>query len=188
VQDGQDLFSVIASLAMETLQFACFDHGDGEGHRSIVLISRLDGLKIEGLQHLRMKRMKTKNRRSAAKPRVAPKSVDDYLARVPDPARSHFGKIRAVIRSVVPDEATETISYGIPAFRHKKVLVWFAAFSEHCSLFPTASVIEKFKNELKDFSTSKGTIHFPLDKPVPTALIKKIVKARVAQSAGEGKE
>jgi uncharacterized protein YdhG (YjbR/CyaY superfamily) len=135
-----------------------------------------------------MKRVKTKNRRSGAKPKVAPKSIDDYLASVPEPARSHFNKIRAAIRSAVPDEATETISYGIPAFKHQKVLVWFAAFSEHCSLFPTASVIEKFKNELKDFSTSKGTIHFPLDKPVPTALLKKIVKARVAQSEGREKE
>ena len=135
-----------------------------------------------------MKRVKTKNRRSTAKPKVAPKSADDYLASVLEPARSNFSKIRAAIRSAVPDEATETISYGIPAFKHKKVLVWFAAFSEHCSLFPTASVIEKFKNELKDFSTSKGTIHFPLDKPVPTALIKKIVKARVAQSESTEKE
>jgi uncharacterized protein YdhG (YjbR/CyaY superfamily) len=59
--------------------------------------------------------------------------------------------------------------------------VWFAAFSSHCSLFPTASVIEAFKDELKGFSTSKGTIHFPTGKPVPAALIKKLVKARVAQ-------
>jgi len=134
-----------------------------------------------------MKKVKTKSRRSVAKPRVAPESVDDYLASVPGPALSHCNKIRAAIRSAVPDEATETISYGIPAFKHKKVLVWFAAFSEHCSLFPTASVIEEFRNELDDFSTSKGTIHFPLDKPVPTALIKKIVKARVAQSEGKKK-
>ena len=59
--------------------------------------------------------------------------------------------------------------------------MWFAAFSSHCSLFRTASVIEVFKNELKGFSTSKGTIHFPTDKPLPTALVKKLVKARVAQ-------
>ncbi len=59
--------------------------------------------------------------------------------------------------------------------------MWFAAFSNHCSLFPTASVIEAFKNELKGFPTSKGTIHFPTDKPLPTALVRKLVKARVAQ-------
>jgi len=85
------------------------------------------------------------------------------------------------IRSAAPPEATETISYGMPAFKYKGVLVWFAAFSKHCSLFPTASVVEAFKNELKGFSTSKGTIHFPTDKPLPTALVKKLVKARVSQ-------
>ena len=85
------------------------------------------------------------------------------------------------IRSAVPPEATETISYRMPAFKYKGVLVWFAAFSKHCSLFPTASVVETFKNELKGFSTSKGTIHFPTDKPVPIALVKKLVKARVSQ-------
>jgi uncharacterized protein YdhG (YjbR/CyaY superfamily) len=89
--------------------------------------------------------------------------------------------MRAAIRSAVSPEATETISYGIPAFKTKKVLVCFAAFSNHCSLFPTAAVIEKFKNELKGYSTSKGTIHFPTNKPLPIALIKKLVKARVAQ-------
>jgi uncharacterized protein YdhG (YjbR/CyaY superfamily) len=81
----------------------------------------------------------------------------------------------------VPAEATECISYGMPAFKHKGVLVWFAAFSDHCSLFPTASVIDAFKKELKGFSTSKGTIHFPTDRPLPVALVKKLVKARIAQ-------
>ena len=86
------------------------------------------------------------------------------------------------IRSAAPPEATETISYGMPAFKYKGVLVWFAAFSKHCSLFPTASVVEAFKNELKGFSTSKGTIQFPTDKPLPSALVKKLVRARVAQN------
>jgi uncharacterized protein YdhG (YjbR/CyaY superfamily) len=89
--------------------------------------------------------------------------------------------MRATIRSVVPPTATETISYRIPAFKTDRVLVWFAAFSDHCSLFPTAAVIEAFRSDLKRFSTSKGTIHFPTNKPLPTALIKKLVKARVAQ-------
>ena len=112
-------------------------------------------------------------KRRAAKTKAAPKSksapltVDAYLAAVPEPARSAITEIRAAIRSVVPPEATEIISYKIPAFKHKKVLVWYAAFANHCSLFPTAAVIDTFKDELKDFSTSKGTIHFPLDKPMP---------------------
>jgi uncharacterized protein YdhG (YjbR/CyaY superfamily) len=67
------------------------------------------------------------------------------------------------------------------------MLVWYAAFANHCSLFPTAAVIQQFRKELKDFSTSKGTIQFPLDKPLPVALIKKMVKARVAQNEARKK-
>jgi len=117
--------------------------------------------------------------RSAAK--AVPKTVSQYLARVPATARSPLSTIREAIRSVLPPDATETISYGIPAFKHKRVLVWYAAFSDHCSLFPTAAVVAEFKDELKGYSTSKGTIHFPLSKPMPLALIKKLVKTRVQQ-------
>ena len=113
---------------------------------------------------------------------AAPKNIDEYLATVPEPARGTLKKIRAAIQSVVPREATETISYGMPAFKHNGVLVWFAAFSKHCSFFPTASVIEAFKHELKGYSTSKGTIQFPTDKPLPAALVKKLVKARIDQT------
>ena len=112
---------------------------------------------------------------------AVPKNTDEYIAKIPEPARSTLNKMRAVIRSVVPREATEVISYGMPAFKHNGIMVWFAAFSDHCSLFPTASIIAKFKSQLKGFSTSKGTIHFPLDKPLPIPLIKRIVKARVTQ-------
>jgi uncharacterized protein YdhG (YjbR/CyaY superfamily) len=129
-----------------------------------------------------MKKAKSSNHRSTAKANVAPKDVDEYIAGVPEPARTTLKKMRATIRSAVPPEATEVISYRMPAFKHKQVLVWFAAFSDHCSLFPTAAVIDKFKNELKNFSTSKGTLHFPTNKPLPTTLIRKLVKARVAQN------
>jgi len=112
---------------------------------------------------------------------TAPKSVDDYLARVPEPARTNLEKIRATIRSAVPPETTEGISYGIPMFRHNEILIWYAAFSDHCSLFPKKSVIETFKNELKNFRISKGTVQFPVDKPFPAALLKKMVKARIAE-------
>ncbi len=132
-----------------------------------------------------MKKVKSGKRSSAAQGRGAPKSppknIDEYLACVPEPARSTLNKVRAAIRSAVPPEATETISYGIPAFKHKQVLVWFAAFSKHCSLFPTASVIEAFKKELKGLTISKGTIQFPTDQPLPAALVKMLVKARIAQ-------
>ncbi len=95
--------------------------------------------------------------------------------------------MRAAIRSALPADTTEVISYGIPAFKHKKVLVWFAGFTNHCSLFPTASIIEAQKDELRAFTISKGTIQFPLDKPIPTALVQKLVKARVAESQSKGK-
>jgi uncharacterized protein YdhG (YjbR/CyaY superfamily) len=128
--------------------------------------------------------MTSGKRMPASRGKVAPTTVDEYLARVPEPARRTLNTVRAAIRSAVPPAATETISYQIPAFKHKRVLVWYAAFADHCSLFPTASVIEKFKNELKGFTTSKGTIHFPTDKPLPTALVKKLVKARLAEIEG----
>lgn len=112
----------------------------------------------------------------------APTDIDEYLAGVPEPARSTLTKIRAAIRAAAPPEATEIISYRIPAFKYKGVLVWFAAFSDHCSLFPTAAIVEAFKEELKPYRTSKGTIHFPVDKPLPASLVKKIVKARVAEN------
>ena len=111
-------------------------------------------------------------------------TVDEYIAAVPEQSRKHFLELRSTIRSAVPRKAEEIISYRIPAFKHKRVLVWFAAFAKHCSLFPTAAVIQQFKNELKDYSTSKGTIQFPVDKPLPKALIKKIVKTRAEEAEG----
>ncbi len=116
--------------------------------------------------------------------RISVSTVDDYFAAVPASARKMLENMRTVIRSVVPKDATEVISYRIPAFRQKKIIVWYAAFSGHCSLFPTASAIEQFKDELKGYKISKGTIQFPLDKPLPVALIKRIVKARVAEIEG----
>lgn len=113
----------------------------------------------------------------------APKTVDEYLAAVPEPARTTLDKIRAIIRSVVPPEAVEAISYGMPAFKYKGPLFGYAAFKNHCSLFPMgSSVIEMFKQDLKDFETAKGTIRFPVDKPPSAALVKKLVKARIAQN------
>jgi uncharacterized protein YdhG (YjbR/CyaY superfamily) len=122
-----------------------------------------------------------RGKRVSATSKGAPKDVDKYIAAAPEPGRSRLKEMRAAIRSVVPAEAVEIISYQIPAFKTKKVLVWYAAFSEHCSLFPTASVIEEFRDELQGFTTSKGTVQFPTDKALPTALIKKLVKARAAQ-------
>lgn len=132
-----------------------------------------------------MKKAKSVRRGSAKKTKSAPGDIGEYLAGIPTPCRKAFSALRSAIRSAVPRDSVEIISYGIPAFKHDRVLVWFAAFSNHCSLFPTSSIIEQFKSELKEFSTSKGTIHFPIDRPIPTRLVKKLVKARVAQTANK---
>lgn len=128
-----------------------------------------------------MKKAKPARRASGATQSAAPKTIDQYLARVPQPARTTLSKIRAAIRAAVPPEATETISYRIPAFKYKGILVWFAAFSTHCSLFPTKAVIEAHKSALKPYTLSKGTIQFPTNKPLPAALIKKLIKSRLSQ-------
>jgi uncharacterized protein YdhG (YjbR/CyaY superfamily) len=129
-----------------------------------------------------MRKAKTSDSRPASQS-AAPTNVDEYLAGVPEPARSTLRKIRAMIRSVVPAEATEAISYGIPIFKYKGPLIGFAAFSKHGSLFPmNSSLTAEFKDELKDFPTSKGTIRFAVNKPMSVALVKKLVKARIAQN------
>ena len=119
---------------------------------------------------------------SVRKDKVA-KTVDEYLAGVPEPAGSTLKHIRKVIQSVVPKETTEVISYGIPMFKFRGMLVGYAAFKNHCSLFPTGSgVLDQLAKELEGYRTSKGTIQFPPDKPLPDALIKKIVRARVKEN------
>lgn len=124
----------------------------------------------------------SRNRSLSAKSDDSSREVDKYLAAVSEPARSTLNTVRATIRSAMPREATEGISYGIPVFKHKGVRVWFAAFAKHCSFFPgSLAVIAAFKNELKDHQTSKGTIRFPADKPLSATLVKKLVKARIAE-------
>ena len=111
-----------------------------------------------------------------------PKDIDEYLANVPEPARTTLTKIRAAIRTAAPPDATEGIGYGMPMFRYKGGLMAFAAFSKHCSLFPMSlAVMAAVKNDLAKYAVAKGTIHFPMDKALPAALVKKLVKARVAE-------
>jgi uncharacterized protein YdhG (YjbR/CyaY superfamily) len=114
---------------------------------------------------------------------AVPSTVDEYLAAVPEPARGTLVKIRAMIRSAAPAEATESITYRMPVFRYKGALLGFAAFPKHCGLYPMSlAVMARFRDELAEYSTSKGTIRFPVDKPLPAALVKKLVKARVAEN------
>lgn len=110
--------------------------------------------------------------------------VEGYLAKVPEPARTTLEKVRATIRSVVPKDAIEILSYGMPTFRHNgRNVVAYAAFKDHCSLFPLqASLIDEMKDDLKAYRTSKGTLQFSLEKPLPAALLKKMVKLRLAEN------
>jgi uncharacterized protein YdhG (YjbR/CyaY superfamily) len=112
----------------------------------------------------------------------SPKTIDEYLASVNANHRDALQKIREAIHAVAPN-AEECISYGIPAFRlNGRSLVFFGAWANHCALYPGSSAtLKEFRNELRDFQTSKGTLRFSPDNPLPVALVKKLVKARVAQ-------
>lgn len=112
---------------------------------------------------------------------TAAKTIDEYLKALPDDVRITLEKLYKAIKSAAPD-AEELISYGMPAFKHKSMLVYFAAFKDHCSFFPGSSQIIQLYDDLKPFKTSKGTIQFTVDKPLPMALVKKIVKARVEEN------
>jgi uncharacterized protein YdhG (YjbR/CyaY superfamily) len=113
-----------------------------------------------------------------------PTSVDDYLAALPEPSRVALENLRATIRTAAPG-ATETISYGMPAFKDGgRLLVYYAAFKDHCSLFPgSKAVIETFKDELGPHATGKGTIQFRADRPLLPELVAKIVRARLEENA-----
>ena len=112
-----------------------------------------------------------------------PKIIDEYLAHANPDQRAALEKLRKTILTVAP-KAHECISYGIPAFRlNGHLLVGFGAWANHCSFYPMSSVtLKKFRNELRNFQTSKGTIRFYPRKPLPVALVKKLVKARIANS------
>jgi uncharacterized protein YdhG (YjbR/CyaY superfamily) len=136
----------------------------------------------------RMKKATSVKSSTAVEGSGKPKTVEEYLAAVPEPARSTLEKVRAVIRTTVPPEATEVISYGIPTFKGKGLMIAYAAFTNHCSLFVlSGSLLDSFKDELKGYETSKGTIRFPVDKPLPAALVKKLVKARLAHNESRKK-
>ena len=115
------------------------------------------------------------------KPRA--KTIDEYLAALSDDKRAVLNRLRKAILAAAP-RAEECISYQLPAFRlDGKMLVWFGAATNHCAFYPGA-VIEVYKDELKNYDTSKGTIRFRADNPLPTTLVRKLVKARIAKRAG----
>ena len=112
---------------------------------------------------------------------TAPKNIDDYIVGFPKEVQEILEKIRLTIRKAAPD-AEETINYGIPTFTLKGNLVHFAAFKNHIGFYPTPTGVEKFKDELSVYEGAKGSVKFPLDKPMPLGLISKIVKFRVKEN------
>ena len=126
--------------------------------------------------------------KKAQKSAAVPKSIEEYLAGVPEPARSTLRKVRAVIQSVLPEKATEVISYRMPVVKYKGMLVGYAAFPHHCSLFGMSStLLGPLKEDLKSYYTSKGTIRFPVDRPLPATLIRKLVKSAIAANEARQK-
>jgi len=112
-------------------------------------------------------------------------TIDEYLAGLSDDKRAALERLRKTIRAAAP-KAEECISYGLPAFRlGGRMLVAFGAAANHCAFYPmSSSTVEGHKDELKDYETSKGTIRFRADKTLPATLVRKLVKARIAENAG----
>jgi uncharacterized protein YdhG (YjbR/CyaY superfamily) len=106
--------------------------------------------------------------------------IDQYIAGFPDHTRELLTQLRKTIQTAAP-EAKEVISWSMPAFKQNGILVFYAAYKNHIGFYPTASGIEAFKTELSSYKWSKGTIQFPLDKPLPLELITKIVRHRILE-------
>lgn len=118
--------------------------------------------------------------------RTAPQTIDDYIADFPPEVQEILQKVRAIIRQAAPD-AEETISYQMPTFTLHGNLVHFAAFKNHIGFYPTPTGTEKFQKELAAYKGGKGSIKFPLDRPIPYGLIGKIVKFRVKENLAKAK-
>ncbi len=114
-------------------------------------------------------------------PKKAFKTTDEYVASFPNNVQFALQQIRQAIKESAP-QAQEVISYSMPAFKQDSILVWFASFKNHIGFFPKVSAMEAFKEQLSSYQTSKGTIRFPLDKPIPVDLVKDIVKFRVKEN------
>lgn len=110
-----------------------------------------------------------------------PGTVDEYLEALPAKERGVLSDLRKTIRATAP-QAEEVIGYGMPGYKYHGMLVYFAAFKKHLSFFPGSSLLELFGKEAEKYKTSKGTLQFTVDDPIPASLVKKIVKARMKQN------
>lgn len=115
------------------------------------------------------------------------KTIDEYIAALPEEVQATLQKLRRVIHEAAP-EAQEVISYNMPAFKQNGILVYFAAFKNHIGFYPTSSGIAAFREDLSAYDTTKGTVRFPLDKPIPFKLVSKIVKFRAQENINKKKK
>jgi uncharacterized protein YdhG (YjbR/CyaY superfamily) len=116
-----------------------------------------------------------------------PKSINEYINAAPKDARKKLREMRACIRASAPG-AKESLKWGMPAFSYRRILVTFVAFKHHIGFYPTPSTVRAFAKDLSKFTTAKGSIQFPLEKPLPLPLIRKITEFRVRESVGEDKK
>src|SRR6266849_136323 len=113
--------------------------------------------------------------------KARPKTIDEYIDTAPKEAQKKLREMRACIRKFAPG-AKESLKWGMPAFSYRRILVTFAVFKNHIGFYPTPSAVRAFANDLSKFATAKGSIQFPLEKPLPLPLIRKITAFRVRES------
>lgn len=119
---------------------------------------------------------------------MSAEEVDSYLAGLPDDQRSALEQLRQTIRSIVPD-ATEGLSYGVPAFKQRRPLVSFGAAKNHCAFYvQSPAVMDAHAADLEGYDTSKGTVRFKADSPLPRSLVEKLVRARIAENEGGSRQ
>ena len=113
--------------------------------------------------------------------KARPKSITEYINAAPKEAQKKLREMRACIRTSAPG-AEESLKWGMPAFSYRRILVMFAAFKHHIGFYPTSSAVRAFANDLSKFATARGSIQFPLERPLPLPLIRKITAFRVRES------
>lgn len=118
---------------------------------------------------------------------IKPQTITEYIAAAPKEAQKKLREMRACIRKAAP-HAEESIKWSMPAFSYTRILVMFAAFKHHIGFYPTPSAMKAFAKDLKGYKTAKGSIQFPLEKPLPLSLIRKITAYRVKESRAEDKK
>jgi uncharacterized protein YdhG (YjbR/CyaY superfamily) len=119
--------------------------------------------------------------------KARPKSIAEYINAAPKEARKKLREMRVCIRKAAPG-SKESLKWGMPAFSYRRILVTFAGFEHHIGFYPTPSAVTAFANDLSKFATAKGSIQFPLDKPLPLPLIRKITAFRVRESVEQDKK